>query len=210
MSDDATPSPRRPRRTNRGQTFPPEVLSRDEVSRLIAACSGGPIGIRNRALIAVLYRSGLRITETLALLLKDIDLDGGAIRVLHGKGNRSRTVGIDAAACAMVGQWIAVRASLGVPRNSTLFCMADGRRLESSYVRVMLPRLGRRAGIEKRVHAHGLRHTHAAELRTECVDIGIISKQLGHRSIATTARYLDHVAPLAVVEAMRARAWQAR
>ncbi|MCA9905334.1 MAG: site-specific integrase, partial [Anaerolineae bacterium] len=55
--------------------------------------------------------------------------------------------------------------------------------------------------------AHGLRHTHAAELRTEGVDIGIISRQLGHRSIATTATYLDHIAPVAVTEAMRGRVW---
>jgi len=71
----------------------------------------------------------------------------------------------------------------------------------------MLPRFARRAGIEKRVHAHGLRHTHAAELRAEGMDIGLISKQLGHSSIATTARYLDHIAPWAVVEAVGMRRW---
>ena len=68
-------------------------------------------------------------------------------------------------------------------------------------------RLGEQAGIEKRFHPHGPLHTHAAQLRAEGVDIGIISKQLGHRSIATTARYLDHIAPWAVVEAMRGREW---
>ena len=72
----------------------------------------------------------------------------------------------------------------------------------------MLPRLARRASIEKRVHPHGLRHTGAAELRAEGVDIGIISKQLGHTSIATTARYLDHVAPVTVIRAMRTRNWE--
>ncbi len=77
-----------------------------------------------------------------------------------------------------------------------------------AYVRVLLPRLGRKAGIDKRVHAHGLRHTHAAQLRVEGVDIGIISKQLGHRSIATTARYLDHIAPQQVIETIRQRPWQ--
>jgi len=61
----------------------------------------------------------------------------------------------------------------------------------------MLKRLGTRAGIDKRVQAHGLRHTHAAQLRIEGVDIAIISRQLGHSSIATTARYLDHLAPRA-------------
>jgi site-specific recombinase XerD len=88
-----------------------------------------------------------------------------------------------------------------------VFCTASGRGVTQAYVRRLLPVLGARAGIEKRVHAHGLRHTHAAQLRQEGLDIGIISKQLGHRSIATTARYLDHICPLAVVEAMRGRSW---
>jgi integrase len=75
------------------------------------------------------------------------------------------------------------------------------------YVRRMLPDLAAKAGIDKRVHAHGLRHTHAAELRTEGVDIGIISKQLGHHSISTTAHYLDHIAPHSVLTAIQKRSW---
>ena len=74
-----------------------------------------------------------------------------------------------------------------------------------SRIFVLVPRLARKAGILKRVHAHGLRHTHAAELRSEGLDIGIISKQLGHSSIATTARYLDHIVPVAVIAAMQNR-----
>ncbi len=68
--------------------------------------------------------------------------------------------------------------------------------------------MGEKAGIEKRVHPHGLRHTGAAEMRSEGMDIGIISKQLGHSSIATTARYLDDVSPAAGVDAVRARQWE--
>ena len=193
------------RRSSRGLRFPPEVLTQAEVMALIGACSRRAEGCRNRALLAILYRSGLRISEALALRPKDLDLDRGAIQVLHGKGDRSRTVGIDDGALAYVRAWLAERAGLGLDGRHPLLCRRDGGRLEASYVRVLLPRLGRMAGIEKRVHAHGLRHTHAAELRSDGVDIGIISKQLGHRSIATTARYLDHIAPYAVVEAMRAR-----
>src|SRR5262249_2469865 len=151
-----------------------------------------------RALIAILYRAGVRIREALSLRPKDLDLDAGAIRVLHAKGGRSRTVGIDAGGAAMVARWLEVRATLGVDGRHAVFCMVDGRPLHDGYVRVLLPRLGRMAGIEKRLHAHGLRHTHAAELRQDGLDIGLISKQLGHRSIATTARYLDHIAPYAV------------
>src|SRR5687767_11876140 len=86
-----------------------------------------------------------------------------------------------------------------------VFCTRTGAALSSGYVRRLLPALAQIAGIHKRVHAHGFRHTHAAQLRTEGVDIGIISKQLGHQSIATTARYLDHIAPVAVVLAIRER-----
>jgi integrase len=75
--------------------------------------------------------------------------------------------------------------------------MLDWTPLNPSYIRVLFPRLGRKARIAKRVHPHGFRRTHAAELRSEGIDVGLISKQLGHSSIATTARYLDHIAPVA-------------
>ena len=201
----ARPRPRKPRRH-----FPPEVLSDEEVGRLLRACSHrAPSGLRNRALIAVLYRAGLRINEALDLYPKDVDIASGSIRVLCGKGGRPRTVGIDPAAGAIVERWLEARSGGGLNGRHPLFCTLSGARMGDAYIRVLLPRLGRRAGIEKRVHAHGLRHTHAAQLRVEGVDIGIISRQLGHRSIATTARYLDHIAPQQVIEAMRKRCWQA-
>ena len=111
------------------------------------------------------------------------------------------------AAGAFVERWLEVRSELGMNGTYPIFCTLAGARMGDAYIRVLLPRLGRKAGIEKRVHAHGLRHTHAAQLRVEGVDIGIISKQLGHRSIATTAHYLDHIAPQQVIEAMRTRVW---
>jgi len=185
--------------------LPPEVLTPEEVQALMDACSTRPTGTRNRALITVLYRAGLRITEALTLLPKDLDPRNGAIRVLNGKGGKSRVVGMDAVAFEVVERWLDVRAGQGHDPRAPLFCQTDGSPLTTSYIRVLVPRLARKAGILKRVHAHGLRHTHAAELRAEGIDIGITSKQLGHSSIATTARYLDHIAPYAVVEALRSR-----
>ena len=79
--------------------------------------------------------------------------------------------------------------------------------LSSSYCRSLFARLAKKTGIDKRVHPHGLRHTGASEMREEGIDIGVISKQLGHASISTTARYLDHLAPTAVVQAIRGRRW---
>jgi len=214
--------PPTPRRAKPVRRFPPEVLDPEEVRALLDACNPRSLpGQRNRALLAFLYRTGLRIREALEVRPKDLDLDrgeavgaaGGAVRVLFAKGGRSRTVGIDAGGVTEVAAWQFVRArvaSVAVPAwppFAPVFCSVHGNRLTAAYVRRLLPRLARRAGIAKRVHAHGLRHTHAAELRAEGFDIGIISKQLGHASIATTARYLDHIAPWAVVEAVGRREW---
>ena len=195
---------------NRGKKLPPEVLTGQEVNALLGACSKrAPTGIRNRALIAALYRGQLRIGEALALKPKDLDRQAGTIRVLHGKGDTARTVGLDAGAWALLELWLACRQKLGFKGWHPVFCTLDGKPLLSSYCRSLFARLGHKAGIEKRVHPHGLRHTGAAELRAEGVDVGIISKQLGHSSIATTARYLDHISPAAVVDAMKGREWSA-
>jgi site-specific recombinase XerD len=188
--------------------FPPEVLTDAEVRGLMAACSTtSASGIRNRALVALLYRSGLRLSEALDLYPKDVDFDRGAIRVLNGKGGKSRVSGIDPGALAILQRWAEVRTNCGHGPRRPLFCTASGERVSNAYIRRLFPVLGHRAGIAKRVHAHGLRHTHAAQLREEGIDIGLISKQLGHCSIATTARYLDHIAPYAVIDAMRDRRW---
>jgi len=205
------PAPAYRKRPRPKRKMPPEVLNDGEVQLLLAALSQRTaVGIRNRALIATLYRSGIRLGEALSLYPKDLDLANGAVRVLRGKGGRSRIVGIDPGAGGLVEAWVAARVAAGLARDVPLFCSLLGNPLTTAYIRRRLPALGRKAGIEKRVHAHGLRHTHAAQLRSEGVDIGIISKQLGHTSIATTVRYLDHIAPVAVIEAVRARVWSSQ
>lgn len=214
------PNYRRGRKpANAGQTYPPEPLTADEVGRLLAACSRrGKCGIRNRAIIVVMWRCGLRIAEALALELRDVDLEQGTITVRHGKGDKRRVVGIDPTAAAVVEKWIEVRAGLGVrfqsraPRKvAPLFCAVStdvlGNPVWDSYVREMLKELGVKAGIEKRVHPHGFRHTHAYELLREGTLLPIIQKQLGHSDLATTAKYVDHLLPQDVIDAMRVRMW---
>lgn len=198
-----------PRRSNLGRRFPAEVLAGEEVLALLAACDASTVtGLRNRALLAILYRAGLRISEALALLPKDVDPNAGSVRVLRGKGGRARTVGIDPGGLAIVEAWRQRRAELGFTRREPLICTVRGTAVTASYVRVLLPRLAVKAGIDKRVHAHGLRHAHAAELRAEGVDIAVISRQLGHRSLLTTIEYLDHLAPTAVFETIARRRWR--
>jgi site-specific recombinase XerD len=194
---------------NKGRKYPAEVLRPEEVTALLRACSTrAPSGIRNRALIAVLYRGGLRLAEALALDPKDVDLARGAVRVLHGKGDQARTVALDPGALALVERWLTERKKLGITSRRRLFCTLAGAPLDSSYVRQLLPRLAGKAGIEKRVHAHGFRHTHAAELAREGQPVNLIRDQLGHRSLATTDRYLRDIAPEERLNALRARTWE--
>jgi site-specific recombinase XerD len=155
----------------------------------------------------LLWRGGLRCAEALSLLPKDIDEGEQTVRVLHGKGDRSRTVGIDATAFAVIGRWLDTRRRLGIGARSRLLCTLKGTSLQPTYARTLLPRLARKAGIQKRVHPHGLRHTHAAELMREGVPLNVIQKQLGHVSVAVTSAYLDHIAPREVVETMKRREW---
>jgi site-specific recombinase XerD len=193
---------------NKGLKLPAEPLTPDEVKALIRVCSKrAPTGIRNRALIVVLYRAGLRISEALSLTPKDLNAQAGTIRVLHGKGDKARVVGLDAGAWAILQLWLDRRAVLGISGRLPVFCTLQGKLVKPAYVRMLLPRLARRAGIDKRVHAHGLRHTHAFELASEGTALHVIQAQLGHSSVATTDRYIRHLNPAAVVEAIRSRAW---
>lgn len=193
---------------NKGRTLPPEPLTPQEALSLLSACSAvAPTGIRNRALLVLLWRGGLRVSEALALMPKDVDPTRGTVRVLRGKGHKARTVGLDPTAMAVIQRWLDCRRDLQIDGRAPLVCTLKGRSLKSSYCRALLPRLARKAGVLKRVHPHGLRHTHAVELARERVPLVVISRQLGHSSAAITNTYINHLNPEEVVETMQARAW---
>lgn len=194
--------------TDTGHKYAVEILTEDEVRTLLAQCSRrAPTGIRDRALLTVLYRAGLRVSEALDLKPSDIDHAAGSIRVLHGKGDRARTVGVDDGALAVIDVWLAKRAELGINGRNRLFCTLTGGPLSANQVRQMTRRRAAKAGIVKRTHPHGLRHAHAAELMAEGVPLNVIQGQLGHTSIATTSIYLQHIAPADVIAAGRNRKW---
>jgi site-specific recombinase XerD len=206
MRTESKPLTRHP--ANAGNTYPAEILTPEEVRALITMCSNrAPTGIRNRALIVVLYRGGVRISEALTLFPKDLDRMAGTVTVLHGKGGKRRTIGLDLTAFSVVERWLDTRKSIGIDGRKPVFCTLAGQPLKSAYVRALLPRLAHKAGIEKRVHAHGLRHTHAAELAAERMPLNLVQAQLGHANLAVTSRYLDHIAPTQLIEAMRSRCW---
>jgi site-specific recombinase XerD len=193
----------------KGRRLPPEVLTRDEVRRLMAACSKrGATGSRNRALIAVMWRGGLRISEALDLAPSDLDPDRGLVRVKVGKGGAYRSVGMDHEAFALIDRWMDVRRARGISGRAPVFCTLAGARVSTSYVRQLMPRLARRAGIERRCNPHSLRHTMAAEMRDEGAPLDRIQAQLGHASLDGTSHYLRRIAPTDLADGARSRpAW---
>ena len=107
----------------------------------------------------------------------------------------------------MLTAWLECRKRIGLNGHRPVFCTLKGQPVSTAQVREMLPRRARRAGIEKRVHAHGLRHTGASEMVEEGIALLDIQHQLGHSSAATTDRYLHALNPVARAERLRSRTW---
>ena len=192
---------------NKGKKLPPEPLTRDEVLALMDACSRrAPTGRRDRALICVMWRAQLRISEALALKPADFD-EQGTLRLLCGKGKKHRIAVLDAQACAELTTWLRHRDKLAVNGHQPIFCTLKGQKMNPAQMREKLPRLAKKAGITKRVHAHGLRHTGASELAAEGVDLITIQQQLGHSSASTTDRYLHAINPQLRIQALRSRTY---
>jgi len=192
-----------------GKKQPPQPLTADEVKQLINACSPKcPTGLRNRALIALLHQSGLRISEALALLPHDIDTHDQTLTVRHGKGDKRRVVSVGESALLALSLWMAERTRLGIGPKQPVLCTLKGHPVKTAYIRCLLPRLATKAGISKRVHAHGLRHTHAVALVRQQQPIDVIKGQLGHSCIATTARYVDHLCPAERLERLKGIKWE--
>jgi len=200
--------------SNAGCKYPVEVPTREEVNAVLKLCSRrAPSGIRNRALLVTLYRSGLRVQEALDLLPKDIDFAAATINVRSGKGGKQRIVGVDDGALGAIEAWMTKRSTLGVTAKQPLFCQItrgrEGRPLHQQVVRDVLNRLGARAGIDKRLHCHALRHACASEMVAEGFDLSHVQAQLGHSSLTITQRYIAKIAPHQLASAMKARTWAA-
>jgi len=181
-----------------------DFLTRADIIALLDACPPSWVGARNRALLLLAWRCGLRCSELIDLQVKDIDLDERALIVQHGKNDRRRAVGLDAETALELGTWLTTRGNVSGDR---LFPTRRGDRLDSSYLRHLLPRLARAAGVQKRVHMHGLRHRFAIELEQEGATLSAIRDLLGHSSIATTDTYLRRAGASRAVAFARARRW---
>ncbi len=169
---------------------PVEALDGRELERLLAALEGETwLDRRNRALVAVLARAGLRVSEALSLRVADVNLNArsGWLLVRKGKGMKERRVPLSAEARRALRDYLDVRPSWA---GELLFVTRTGRQMSARDVQRLLQDAARRAGIPKRVTPHVLRHTFATRFLQAGGDIATLAEILGHERIATTTRYL--------------------
>jgi integrase/recombinase XerD len=187
---------------NKGRRYPAEVLEPAEVQALLDQLSRkSKSGIRNRALVVLLYKSGLRVSEICNLTPADVNLEQHSVRVRLGKGAKTTTRGFHPNATDSLARWTDTRKAMGF-RNGPLFCTHQGGPVSGQYVCNLLHQLAAKAELGKRVHPHGLRHSYAVSLERAGLTVTEISKLLGHSSISVTARYLDHLTNGAAIEAL--------
>lgn len=169
----------------------PHPLTVEEVGRILGAPDlARSAGIRDRAILELLYGAGLRVSELTSLDVDDLDLDEGAVRVL-GKGGKEREVPVGRYARDAVAAYLA-RARPALARPSTrgaLFLNARGGRLTRQSVARLLEGYARGVGIDRRVSPHDLRHSFATHLLDGGADVRVVQELLGHASVATTQIY---------------------
>ena len=169
----------------------PEVLSLEEIDKMIAQIDMSKSeSHRNRAIIEMLYGSGLRVSELVNLQLSNIFLQEGYMRIT-GKGNKQRLVPISPVATEWFGYWMQDRNTLDVKPEAIdiAFLNRRGGQLTRAMIFTIIKSLAQEAGIQKTISPHTLRHSFATHLLQNGADLRIIQQLLGHESISTTEIY---------------------
>ncbi|MHB8534254.1 MAG: tyrosine recombinase XerC [Sulfuricaulis sp.] len=166
----------------------PRTLTADQAARLLAFDERDPLVLRDRALLELLYSSGLRLSEAVSLDLAELDLDGGTVRVT-GKGRKVRDVPVGAKARAALREWLAARQELAGAQQAAVFVARGGKRLGARAMQLRLRARAARQGMEVPVHPHMLRHSFASHVLESSGDLRAVQELLGHANISTTQIY---------------------
>lgn len=173
------------------ERLPPPVLNEAQARRLIETPAETKIGLRGRAILELLYGTGLRLGECVRLDLADVSLLEGRLLVRSGKGRKDRVVPLVGRAAAALDLYLRdVRPQLAEsPREEALFLSRDGDRLSCSALQMRLREYGKTAGLRTTLRPHVLRHTCATHLLRGGADIRYVQRLLGHQDLRTTAIY---------------------
>jgi len=173
----------------------PTTLTVDEAFRLMEIPVGSK-GLRDRAILELLYSSGIRVGELVGLNLNQLDLDLGIVKVM-GKGRKERIVPVGSKAVEALKAYLEKRGVLS--REEPLFVNSRGGRLTARSVGRLIKKYTKRSGIFRKISPHTLRHSFATHLLDAGADIREIQEMLGHASLSTTQRYI-HLSPGKLME----------
>jgi site-specific recombinase XerD len=191
---------------NKGEHYPADPPTVEEIVAVMRAVGDRADGQRLRALVVLLWRAGLRISEALALQETDLDDIRGAILVRRGKGGKRREVGMDRWAWGQLEPWLETRRQLPI---GALLCVIHGptagRHWEASAVRKQLHNAAVTAGVRRRFAPHQLRHAHAVEMAHEGVPLVVIQRQLGHTNLGITSIYLQGIDSSEIISTVHGR-----
>ena len=163
----------------------PQVLDVDEAVRLVELPTDGGLGLRDRAMLELLYSSGLRVSELCALTWRNLDLDDSLVTVL-GKGGKTRVVPVGSHAVSALKAW---QQQSAPALNSPVFPGRAGAVISSRAIQLRLRQLAQQQGIWKRVYPHLLRHSFASHMLESSGNLRGVQELLGHADIATTQIY---------------------
>lgn len=169
----------------------PSFLNIEEITSLLQAPdTSTPLGMRDKAILELLYASGLRISEIVSLDLQQINLQNREVRV-WGKGGKERIALMGKPAAQSLQEYILKGrpALLGSKRSDALFLNRYGKRISQRMVQKMIKRYAKKAGLQKNVHPHLLRHSFATHLLNAGADLRVVQELLGHTSLASTQVY---------------------
>jgi integrase/recombinase XerD len=164
----------------------PITLEPEEAQNLLKQPSKRyPTGLRNKAILSLMLNCGLRVSEVVNLRPGNINLTKGKLRVESGKGNRDRDLAIPEYLTDLFDSWRKRR-----PESNFFFSTLKGNKLSTRYLQQMVKRYAGKAGINKRISPHTLRHTYATEYYKQTKDIETLRRILGHSDISTTTIYI--------------------
>lgn len=174
-------APKAPRRL-------PDTLDAEQMTVLLNVRGDEPVDKRDKAIMELLYSSGLRLAELVGLGLDSIGSGDGTVRVL-GKGGKERIVPVGRYALEAVNEWLRVRANLADSEETAMFVGTRGRRISPRSVQAMIKRRATAAGLPQRVHPHLFRHSFATHVLESSGDLRGVQEMLGHADISTTQVY---------------------
>lgn len=166
----------------------PKNLDVDQMARLLEIPDDEPLAIRDKAMMELMYSSGLRISELVGANLQDISAANGEILV-RGKGNKERLIPVGSKALNALKKWLIIRPQFATPDEVAVFLSSKKNRISVRQVRLRMQEWGIKQGISSQVHPHKLRHSFASHILESSGDLRAVQELLGHSSLSATQVY---------------------